>query len=163
MTHLEQLTYEFYDWQGYLVKHNIHVGKRKTGGWEMELDIVAYHPITKHLIHIEPSLDADSWVKREKRFRKKFTAGKKYIQKQIFPWLGSKVKLEQQAILVSHSKDKKKVGGGTILSVDEFMAQIQDKILESGKMSQNAIPQQYPLLRTVQMVTNGYNRLHKKN
>jgi hypothetical protein len=27
MTHLEQLVYEYYDWLGYLVKHNIKVGR----------------------------------------------------------------------------------------------------------------------------------------
>ena len=76
MTHLEQLVYEYYDWLGYLVKHNIKVGRLQRGGWEMELDIIAYNPNTNHLIHFEPSLDADSWDKREKRFSKKFDAGK---------------------------------------------------------------------------------------
>ncbi len=41
MTHLEQLVYEYYDWSGYLVKHNIHVGRLSHGGYEMELDIIA--------------------------------------------------------------------------------------------------------------------------
>jgi len=71
MNHLEQLTYEYYDWLGYLVKHNIKVGKLKRGGWEMELDIVAYNPTTNHLIHMEPSIDGYSWETRETHFRKK--------------------------------------------------------------------------------------------
>jgi hypothetical protein len=32
MNHLEQLVCEYYDWMGYLVKSNVHVGKRKEGG-----------------------------------------------------------------------------------------------------------------------------------
>jgi len=55
MSHLEALIAEYYDWKGYLVKRNIKVGRLKHGGWEMELDVVAYDPNTKHLIHLEPS------------------------------------------------------------------------------------------------------------
>ena len=76
MTHLEQLLYEYYDWLGYIVKHNIKVERRQHGGWEMELDIIAYNPNTNHLIHLEPSMDAHSWETREKRFKKNLRPGK---------------------------------------------------------------------------------------
>jgi hypothetical protein len=66
MSHLEDLIVEYYDWQGYLVKRNIKVGRLGHGGWEGELDVVAYHPLNKHLIHLEPSVDADTWATREK-------------------------------------------------------------------------------------------------
>jgi hypothetical protein len=46
MSHLEDLIVEYYDWRGYLVKRNIRVGPLAHGGWEMELDIVAYIPIS---------------------------------------------------------------------------------------------------------------------
>lgn len=77
--HLEQLIAEWYEYQGYFVRRNILVGKRAKGGYECELDIVAFHPLTKHLVHIEPSLDANSWAVREARFKRKFDAGRKYI------------------------------------------------------------------------------------
>ena len=32
MNHLEKLTRQYYDWQGYLVKGNIKVSLRKKGG-----------------------------------------------------------------------------------------------------------------------------------
>jgi len=156
MTHLEQLAYEYYDWLGYLVKHNIKVGRLKHGGWEMELDIVAYNPTTNHLVHIEPSVDADSWEERERRFTKKFEAGKKYILKNIFRWLKSDTVIEQTAILITHPKNRDRLGGGTIISMDEFVKDIQTKIREKGIMASNAIPEQYPLLRTIQLVTTGY-------
>jgi len=156
MTHLEQLIYEYYDWQGYLVKHNVNVGKRKEGGYEMELDIIAFNPITNHLIHIEPSIDADSWDKREKRFKKKFQKGKEYIISHIFKWLNKDVEIEQYAVLIVHPKNRDKIGGGTIISIDEFVKDIQFKINNEGSMGYKAIPEQYPLLRTIQMVTNGY-------
>ena len=78
MSHLEDLIAEYYDWSGYLVKQNLKVGKLSHGGWEMELDVVAFHPETKRLVHIEPSIDADSWAERERRFRKKFESGERY-------------------------------------------------------------------------------------
>jgi len=39
----------------------------------MELDVVAYHPHTKHLAHIEPSVDGHSWKTREQRFTRNFS------------------------------------------------------------------------------------------
>jgi len=49
MSRLGNLIAEFYDWRGYLVKRNVKAGRLSHGGWEMELDVVAYHPHTKHL------------------------------------------------------------------------------------------------------------------
>lgn len=87
MSHLEELLVEYYEWLGHVVKCNVQVGKLSHGGYEMELDVVAYEPQANQLLHIEPSLDADSWEKREKRFVKKFQAGLKYIRPALFPWL----------------------------------------------------------------------------
>ena len=58
VNHLEQLVAEWYEYQGYFVRKNVLVGKRAKGGYECELDIVAFNPATKKLVHIEPSLDA---------------------------------------------------------------------------------------------------------
>jgi hypothetical protein len=79
MAHLEDLIAEHLDWQGYVVKQNILVGKRPNGGWDMELDIVAYRHEDHSLLHMEPSLDAHVWAKREQRFKKKFDIGRKLI------------------------------------------------------------------------------------
>ncbi|MDQ3331604.1 MAG: hypothetical protein M3552_13275 [Planctomycetota bacterium] len=73
MSHLEELLSEYYEWLGNVVKCNVAVGRRARGGWEMELDIVAYDPRANHLLHIEPSLDAHSWAERERRFEKSST------------------------------------------------------------------------------------------
>ena len=64
MNHLEQLIAEWFEFRGYFVRRNVKVGKLPHGGHEGELDIVAYHPIDNHLIQIEPSSDAHTWVKR---------------------------------------------------------------------------------------------------
>ncbi|MGH8015971.1 MAG: hypothetical protein ACREBV_07260, partial [Candidatus Zixiibacteriota bacterium] len=111
MNHLENLIVEYYDWKGYLVKRNIKVGRRLKGGWEMELDVVAFNPHTKHLIHLEPSLDALSWPERERRFSKKFAKAKQYIFKDVFTWLDVKTPVEHLAIVNSHPKGRDQLAG----------------------------------------------------
>ena len=75
--YLEQLAAEWYEYQGYIIRRNVLVGKREKGGYEGELDIVAFHPKKKHLLHIEPTHDAHSWAKREERFKKNGMVQKK--------------------------------------------------------------------------------------
>lgn len=156
MSHLEDLIAEYYDWKGYLVKRNIKVGKLSHGGWEMELDVIAFDPHTRHLIHMEPSIDAHSWATREKRFTKKFSSARKYILSEVFTWLDSSVEIEQVAVLISHPKDRDFLAGAKIVSIDELLAEIREKVKACGIAAKNAIPEQYPLLRTLQLSHNGY-------
>ncbi|MCH7664053.1 MAG: hypothetical protein IH859_09340 [Chloroflexi bacterium] len=154
MNHLEKLTRQYYDWKGYLVKGNVKIGRLPRGGWAGELDIVAYHPQTQHLLHIEPSLDAHSWQEREESFEKKFRLGREFIYKDVFPWLSPKTPLEQIAMLIGSSR--KELCGAIVVSIDEFMKQIKNEIQKQGIMAKNAIPEEYDLLRTIQMAINGY-------
>lgn len=156
MSHLENLLAEFYDWSGYLVKRNLKVGRLKHGGWEMELDIIAFHPQTKHLVHIEPSIDAHSWSMRESRFEKKFKSGEKYMFESVFPWLDPKTPVERIAVLVSHPAGRDVLCGAKIISIDELMAKIAEKVRLCGIMGKSAIPEMYPLLRTIQLTVSGY-------
>jgi len=158
MTHLETLIAEYLDWQGFLVRRNTKVGRLAHGGWEMELDIIAYHPKSGVLVHYEPSIDAITWTAREARYKKKFAAGRKYIFKEIFSWLPPSTPIRQIAVFINHPKDRDKLAGGAILSIDELMAEIRAKIVERGIMAKNAIPEQYPLLRTLQLSHAGYYR-----
>ncbi len=156
MSHLEDLIAEFYDWKGYLVKRNIKVGRLQHGGWEMELDVIAFDPHSGHLIHLEPSIDAHSWAIREQRFSKKFKSARKYIFSEVFTWLDRKTKVEQVAILISHPKGRDTLAGGKLISIDELVLEIKQKIRGRGITAKNAIPEQYPLLRTMQLAENGY-------
>lgn len=156
MTHLENLIAEYYDWRGYLVKKNIKVGRLSHGGWEMELDVVALDPHTGCLVHIEPSIDAHSWERREQRFTKKFQAGRTYILKEIFTWLEPDANIEQIAVLISHPQNRGTLAGARIMSIDELMLEIKMAIQKRGVVAKNAIPEQYPLLRTLQLSENGY-------
>ena len=58
MYFLEQIAAEWYSYNGYFVQTNIKFGKREKGGWKGEMDVIAFHPIEKKIIHIETSMDA---------------------------------------------------------------------------------------------------------
>jgi hypothetical protein len=124
----------------------------------MELDVVGFHPHDQKLVHYEPSIDALSWEKREVRYLKKFEAGKKYILTELFSWLPPTTEIEQVAVFVSHPEARNTIAGGKIVSIDELMAEIRGAVIACGPMVRNAIPEQYPLLRTIQMSHSGYYR-----
>jgi len=152
MNFLEELVAEWYEYQGYFVKRNIKVGKRAKGGYECELDVVAFHPEKKSLVHIEPSNDAHSWEKRVQRFRKKFDAGKKYIP-HLFKGLDIPKNIEQIAIFgTAKTIPQNTIGGGRILLASKLLDEIFTELAPLKLMSK-AIPEQWPLLRAFQFVT----------
>ena len=71
--------------------------------------------------------------------------------------MSSSVPLDQVAVLISSSR--KELGGGKVKSIDELMSEIKNDIVALGKMSKSAIPQEYDLLRTIQLVVSGYYRV----
>ena len=149
MNHLEQLVAEWYEYRGYFVRRNIQVGKRDKGGYDCELDVVAFHPEKQHLVHVEPSMDADAWATREARFAKKFSAGLSHIP-ALFKGIVLPSKIEQIALLGFASiANVKLLAGARIMTTAELFAEIVAGI--SGKrVASAAIPEQYPLLRTIQ-------------
>ena len=157
MSHLEDLLCAWYDWRGYVVKRNVKVGRLGHGGWEGELDIVAYNPTTAELVHVEPSIDNDPWSKRRERFAKKFGSGRKHVHKEVFPWVDGRPHLRQIAVLTSRGQ-RKTLAGGELATIDEIVCCIRKDVIAEGKMASRAIPEQYPLLRTVQLFVSGYRR-----
>ena len=158
MSHLESLIVEYLDWQGYLVRRNTKVGRLKHGGWEMELDVIAYNPHTNDLVHYEPSVDAHTWETREARYKKKFSAARRLVFSEVFSWLKPETPLRQIAVFPSHPKSQDTIAGASIMSIDELVAEIRLKVVERGVMRSNAISENYPLLRTLQLSHCGYNR-----
>ena len=149
--HLEQLVAEWYEYRGYFVRRNVLVGKRAKGGYECELDVVAFNPETRHLVHIEPSMDADTWERREKRFRTKFAAGRKHIPK-LFTGLDIPDQVEQLAVLCfASTKNHTMVGGGKIMLLRDLVVEVLDE-LKSHRVASHMVPEQFPLLRTLQFV-----------
>lgn len=159
MSHLESLIIEYLDWQQYFVRRNVRVGRLSHGGWEMELDIVGYNPSNGDLVHYEPSLDAHSWKRRSERYAQKFGAAKKYMFCEVLPWLDSQTKIRQIAIFGSRPKHINEIEGGQVMSVDEFVAEVRNKVMSEGIASRRAISESYPLLRTMQLTHCGYYRV----
>ena len=148
---LEQLVAEWYEYRGYFVRRNVPVGKRTRGGYECELDIVAFDPVERHLIHIEPSMDAESWEQREQRFKKKFDAGLKYIP-GLFPGLDLPEEIEQTAIFAFASRvNHPTLAGRKVLLVSDLMREIMEDLSEK-KVASAAVPEHHPILRTLQFV-----------
>jgi hypothetical protein len=51
---LEQLVAEWYEFKGYFILRNVHVGRASFGGYKGELDIAAFNPVIRRLIAITP-------------------------------------------------------------------------------------------------------------
>lgn len=113
--YLEQLVAEWHEYRGYFVRRNVLVGRRLTGGYECELDVVAYHPGEGHLVHFETSMDALSWHKRDEKYKRKFAAGQRYIN-DVFPGIMLPSTLHQSALLYFASKKNRVTVGGSLLS-----------------------------------------------
>ena len=148
---LEQLVAEWYEYQGYFVRRNVPVGRRTKGGYECELDIIAFDPVRQHLVHIEPSMDAESWEKRERSFRKKFDAGLKYIP-DLFPGSDLPQRIEQNAIFAFASRtNHPTLAGRKVLQVSDLMREIMEDLSDS-KIGATPVPEHHPILRTLQFV-----------
>lgn len=156
MNHLEQLVAEWYEYRGYFVRRNIQVGPRLNGGYECELDVVAFHPGLQHLVHIEPSMDAHSWAKREQRYGKKFAAGRQHIP-TLFDGINLPNEIEQIALLgFASNANVKTLTGCRVMTTAELFAEIVAGI-GNKKISKAAIPEQFPLLRTIQFASEHRN------
>jgi len=152
MTFLEQLVAEWYEYEGYFVRSNVRARKRAKGGWDVELDVLAYDPSNNTLLHVETSGDADSWTERKRRF-----LTKKFIltRKEYEAILGHKVgKIRKIAIVAYARSTKADLNWGQdieVVLIPNLMSQIAGK-LRSQHPTQEAVPEGFPILRAVQVV-----------
>ena len=148
MNFLEQLVSEYYQHRGYYVRVNVRALKRLQGGWDGELDVLAFHPQNNELIHVEPSWDSHKWDKREARFRKKF----RYTKKMYEDILGLPInKLRQRAITGGTLKIPKNTDWGSIevLTVPMFISEVKTYLLDK-RPSEKVIPENLLCLRSMQ-------------
>ena len=82
MNFLEQVIAEWFSHKGYFVKTNIKFGKLPSGGFAGEVDVVAFDPQTRELVHIEASTVGG--VGGAKLFKKKFDLAKRYYGEELF-------------------------------------------------------------------------------
>ncbi len=151
LNHLEQLVAEWYEFQGYYVRRNAFVGRLSKGGYTCELDVIAFHPESKHLVHIESAVGSDSWEQRERRYVKKFEAGRRYIP-EMFKHFGVSEGIDQIALFIAgNNKKHSHIGGGRVVLAWELLREIMEspKLLPIGKQ---IVPEQFGNLRTLQFV-----------
>jgi hypothetical protein len=121
---------------------------RDKGGFEGELDIVALNPATCHLLHVECSLDADTWHQRQSRFSAKFERGRRFVP-GLFQGFDLPPQIDQVALLQFGGGSRGQVGGARIVWVADFVADIMHHML-SKRPDRAAVPSTLPLLRTLQ-------------
>src|SRR5579875_3875770 len=149
MNHLEQLVTEWLQYKKYYVRTSVQVGLRHAGGFEGELDVVGYNFASKHLIHVECSLDANSWQERDKVFSKKFERGRKFV-KTVFEGFTVPNAPDQVALLQFASGNRQQIGGGRVITGKQFIREIWDGLRGTSPAS-GAVPSTLPLVRTLQL------------
>jgi hypothetical protein len=122
------------------------------GGWDAELDILAYDPNSGALLHVETSGDANSWAERKDRFlTKKFMLERREYEEI----LGCRISNIKKIAVVGYSRSTKiDLDWGKdieVVLIPELMRQIAEK-LRSQKPMQEAVPEGFPILRAVQTV-----------
>ena len=149
MNHLEALTAEWLDYNGYFVRTSVKVGKRAKGGWDGELDVVGFHSARGHFLHVECSIDANTWKDREKTFERKFAMGRKHAR-DLFSGIELPTALDQVVVhgYASAADQHRGLGGGRLVTSQELTAEIMTGI--PATTWKNAVPENYPLLRTLQ-------------
>ena len=152
MNFLEQLVAEWYEYEGYFVRSNVRTRKRSKGGFDVELDVLAYDLPNNTLLHVEVSGDADSWPERKRRFlTKKFILARKEYETII----GCKVSKIRKIAIVGYARSTKvNLNWGQdyeVVLIPDFMKQITEK-LRSQHPAHEAVPEGFPLLRAVQTV-----------
>ena len=152
MNFLEQLASEWFEYSGYFVRTNVRARKRSSGGWDMELDVLAYQPSDNSLLHIETSGDADSWAERKSRFRKKkFILSKAEYEEILGAPVGDISRLAIVGWARSPKNDLEWGDDIEVLTVPMFLEQISLQLRRQDFMSES-IPEGYPILRAIQMV-----------
>ena len=154
--HLEDLTAEWLEYNGYFVRKSVLVGRLPKGGYEGELDVVAYHPARQRLIHVECSLDANPWGVRENRFASKFERGRRFIG-DVFGSLSEHLVPDQVALLQLRGGDRNIVGTGRIVCVRDLISDIFDR-LASLNPDRNAVPSTLPMLRSMQLAAQPHRK-----
>jgi len=149
MNHLEQLVAEWLQYRKYFVRMSVLVGPRERGGFEGELDVVGFNPISRHFVHVECSLDALAWQKRETKFRIKFERGKRFCP-ELFRGLPTPTHLDQIAVIQVPNVNRREIGEGRLITVRELIHEIYVG-LEGTNPLKGAVPSNLPLLRTLQL------------
>lgn len=149
--YLVQLAAEWYEFQGFQVRRSVPVARAGKSG-ATDLDVIAIKPEKGEIVHLEASMDTDSWHKRDRRFRAKFKAGEGYCQ-ELARSIKGKTRCRQRALLVyGRGAGRRSLGGGELVLMPNFLHEITE-VLEQQRLQNQIVPEHLPLIRTLQFVT----------
>jgi predicted oxidoreductase len=117
----------------------------------VELDVLAYAPGDGTLWHIETSGDSESWEQRKQRFlQKKFVLSHREYEQAI----GSKISSIKKLAVVGQTRTAKASldwgGDIEVVLIPQFVQRVATVLRKRDPMSE-AVPEGYPLLRSMQM------------
>ena len=150
MNFLEELVAEYEEFiKGNIIIKNIPIKDRNERG---EIDVLSYNLLEKTLIHYETSAHSKNWEDDIEKFKKKFRWGDK-IYKNILKIESTKIK----KVVITGWREKEnpknrffyKETGAELLSIPAFIKEITYEI-KKRKLSRQAIPEKYHLLRAMQ-------------
>jgi len=149
MNFLESLAAEWYAVQKYFVRTNIKTNRRENGGYNNEIDVLAFLPESGKLVHLETSWDSLTWKNREERYlSRKFV----FSDKQYSEIIGTDpASIQKRAIIGTSKSQPKEIWGSDIevTTVPNFIAEIAEDIKQRHPM-RDVIPETYPCLRSFQ-------------
>ena len=149
--HLEQLIAEWYTYQGYFVWRNIKACALERGGYHTEIDILAFKPDTRRVVHIECSLDNDSQSIRETRFGKKFRYGELEIRKRLScmePFSIDKMIV----LLFTKRNEREEIAGVKVVHIADVIKEIACCFKnDKSDYYRLAVSEDLPVLRTLQL------------
>ncbi len=158
MNFLEQLTSEWLEYRGYFVRRHVQVGAQHGGEADCELDVVAFHPETQHLLQVEPSMDASTRHVRSQRYKKKFDAGRRHIP-TMFAALVPVRDVDQVALFgYGNRESHATLAGGRILFVDELVDEIRRTLRDRPALA-GEVSERFVCLRTIQLTMQSEVRL----
>jgi Holliday junction resolvase-like predicted endonuclease len=150
MNFLEQLVAEWYSYKGYFVQTNVKFGPLKHGGYEGEMDVVAFHPKDKVLVHVETSTDSRSWEKRRYHFESKFRRAQKHYS-ELFHFDYDAVEKIAIVGLRSIAPDGISFGKDVVIKTGpEFIREMAEYFKDKSPLKQ-AVPEHWPLIRLLQI------------
>ena len=152
---LEQIVAEWFNLKGYFVKTNLRFGRiRRGGGYKGEMDVIAFHPQTRELVHVEVSTSAAKWENICKTIRRKFESAEQHYDEMFqFPRHSTRRIAIGGFGYVAPAWVKERLGesGVTLESVPEFFRKVTANI-QDRPVAKSAIPETLPLLRAIQFV-----------
>jgi hypothetical protein len=151
--HLENLVGQWLELRGFYVRRNVPGAKLPGGGYSGELDVVAFHPKTREILHYECSTDASSWEKREKKFKAKLETGRTLIPKIFEGLTNGQETVKQYVVLVVCARAPRTVAGVPVLQSGQLIKEILTELKANWPMDSRAVPEQFSLIRTLQLVT----------